>query len=224
MKNIILTKLTLLIILLTVAHPLYAVKIKCWTDENGNLACGDFVPPNYSQKGFIVFNELGIKIKDVERAPTLEEIAKLEAVKQKKLKQEEQRKKDEELLALFSTERDINRSRTAALSSIDGKLQSLQSILDALKGNLDELSISYERSQNNVEVSPEQLEAIQRNIDRVKKRIENNETTLQDKLKEREEINREYDGYLERYRDIMQRRSGVQINPVQKNSVKPTKF
>lgn len=213
MKNIFLTKFALFVILLTIAHPLYAVKIKCWADENGNRSCGDFVPPKYSQKGFVVFNELGIKIKEVERAPTQEEIAKLEAVKQKKLKEEEQHKKDEALLALFSTERDIEMARTATLSSIDGKLQSLQSILDALKGNLDELSISYERSQNNAEVSPEQLEAIQRNIDRVKKRIENNEGTLQDKLREREEINQEYDGYLERYRDIMLRRRGGQIKP-----------
>jgi len=204
--KIILKKLLFVFILLPLTQPLYA-NIQCWTDENGNRACGDFIPPQYSQAGFSVYTPEGIKIKEIDRAPSADEIAAKERQKEKELQHQEQRKKDEALLALFSTERDIELARAGALSSIDGQLQSLQTILDGIKGNLEDLLLSYERSQDNESVTKNQLEAIQRNIARVKKRIADNEATLQNKLKERETINKEYDDYVQRYRDIMQRRS-----------------
>ena len=204
-------KLLFVFILLPLTQPVSAKNIQCWTDENGNRACGDFIPPQYSQGGFSVYSEEGIKIKEIERAPTREEIAAEEQEKEQERQREKQRKKDEALLALFSTERDIELARVAALSSIDGQLQSLQTILDGIKGNLEDLLLSYERSQNNEAVTKSQLEAIQRNIERVKKQIADNEATLQSKLKEREDINKEYDDYVERYRDIMQRRSKTPI-------------
>ena len=208
--KILLKTLFFVFILLPLTQPLYA-NIQCWTDENGNYACGDFIPPQYSQGGFSVYTLKGIKIKEIDRAPTAEEIAAIDILKVKEILRQEQGKKDQELLALFSTERDIELARAGALSSIDGQLQSLQTILDGIKGNLEDLLLSYERSQNNESVSKSQLEAIQRNIERVKKRITDNESTLQNKLKERGDINKEYDGYVQRYRDIMRRRSGVPI-------------
>ncbi|EDN69662.1 conserved hypothetical protein, secreted [Beggiatoa sp. PS] len=207
--KIILKKLLFVFILLPLTQPLSAGNIQCWTDENGNRACGDFIPPQYSQGGFSVYTPKGIKIKEINRAPSADEIAAKERQKEKELQHQEQRKKDEALLALFGTERDIELARAGALSSIDGQLQSLQTILDGIKGNLEDLLLSYERSQDNESVTKNQLEAIQRNIDRVKKRIADNEATLQNKLKERETINKEYDDYVQRYRDIMQRRSQI---------------
>ena len=204
--KIILKKFLFVFILLPLTQPLYA-NIQCWTDENGNRACGDSVPPQHSQGGFSVYTSEGIKIKEIDRAPSKEEIAAKERQKEKELQHQEQRKKDEALVALFSTERDIELARAGALSSIDGQLQSLQTILDGIKSNREDLLLSYERSQDNESVTKSQLEAIQRNIARVKKRIADNEATLQNKLKERETINKEYDDYVQRYRDIMQRRS-----------------
>jgi chromosome segregation ATPase len=209
--KIILKKLLFVFILLALTQPLSAGNIQCWTDENGNRACADSVPPQHSQGGFIVYNDEGIKIKEIERAPSKEEIAAKERQKDEERQRQEQRKKDDALLALFSTERDIELARAGVLSSIDGQLQSLQTILDGIKGNLEDLLLSYERSQNNESVSQSQLEAIQRNIERVKKRIADNEATLQNKLKEREKINLEYDDYVQRYREIMRRRSRTPI-------------
>jgi chromosome segregation ATPase len=200
-------KLFFVFSLLLLTQPLSAGNIQCWTDENGNRACGDFIPPQYSQGGFSIYSEKGIKIKDIERAPSKEEIEKKEREKELERQRQKQRKKDDELLALFSTERDIELARVAALSSIDGQLQSLQTILDGIKGNLEDLLLSYERSQNNEAVTKSQLEAIQRNIERVKRQIADNDATLQNKLKERADISKEYDDYVERYRDIMRRRT-----------------
>ena len=67
---------------------------------------------------------------------------------------------------------------------------------------MEDLLLSYERSQSNE--SKSQLKTIQRNIEDVKKRIAENEATLQNKLKERKDINKEYDSYVQQYQNIIQ--------------------
>ena len=199
----ILKKLLFAFILLSLTQRLYAADIKyCWNDENDNLACGDLVPPKDSQGGYCLYKN-GRQIDCVERAPTPEEILEREIQKKIKYQCEKQRKQDEELLAQFSSERDIELERANKLSSIDRVLQFDQNVFNALKSNLEDLLLSYERSQNHEVVTKNQLKVIQKNIENKKQRITENEASLQNKLKEREEINKEYDGYVQRYQDIM---------------------
>ena len=121
-------------------------------------------------------------------------------------------------MALFSRERDIENRRIALLNSIDGQIQPIQSILEGLRGNLEDLKESYNRSKDNQDVSESQVNTIRRNIDSVKKRIIDTEDTLRNKLDEKIEINIAYDTYLQRFLEITLRR-------MQRNaSVSPTKL
>ncbi len=209
MKKLFLTKLVLLFTFMV--SPLFAYD--CWETEDGTTECGDFIPPQYSQDGFVEYDKEGNKTKDVKRAPTPEEIAELERQKEEELRKQEQLKKDRELLSLFSTEKGIESARTAELSTIEGQVQSIHTILEGLKGNLIAQEESFQFSAEAAaksEITQSQLDTIQRNIDSAKKRITDLETTLQGKAIEQNKINQKYDNYVYRFRDV-QIRSEVVI-------------
>ncbi len=205
MNNFSLNKLILLSILCLMAQPLYAAKVfRCWVNEDNINECGDYVPQKYTQKGFTEYDEMGNKIKDVEPAPTAEEIAKREKEERAKREREEQANRDRAFLDIFTSKRDIELARKGVLTSIDGQLQSIETILNGLKRNLADLEESYEKSKV-LKASKSQLKTIQDNIDGVKKRIVDTEDTLQKLRADREKTNREYDAHLKRYEEIRNR-------------------
>ncbi|KHD08832.1 hypothetical protein PN36_23235 [Candidatus Thiomargarita nelsonii] len=207
MKNIFTNKLTLFFIFCLIAQPLYAKRIRCWTNDEGVFQCANYVPQQYSQLGFTEYDGSGRKIKDIKAAPTSEEIAERERQEEQERRDKEQFNKDRAFLDIFSNEREIETARQAGLKAIDGQLRSLEAIIEGLKGNVKAMENSYERSQA-LNASKRQLRTIQRDIDSVKKRIEDTKDTLQKMLMERDDTNKEYDAYIQRYRDIKRRRRG----------------
>ena len=207
-------------IILLMAFPVQAKKdniLYCWLNDDEVRECGNYVSPLYSQKGFWKCRRGG-ECEYVNPAPTADELAAIKQEKEEERKHQEQQESDDALLGLFSRERDIENRRTALLSSIDGQIQPIQSILEGLRGNLEDLKESYNRSKDNQDVSESQVNTIRRNIDSVKKRIIDTEDTLRNKLDEKIEINIEYDTYLQRFLEITLRR-------MQRNaSVSPTKL
>ncbi len=181
----------------------------CWKNNADIRECGDSIPPQYSQGGFERCE--GGSCEYVSPAPTQEEIAEIQRQKELEIERKQQEKKDQALLAFFSSENDIEEARSALLNTIQGQIQSIQTILDGLKANLHDLEKSYELSKKNSDVSEQQLSAIQRNIDSIKKRIEDTQETLQSKQDEKNKINSEYDAYKQHFLDI-QRRRGLSKN------------
>jgi archaellum component FlaC len=206
MKNFYVGKLVLFFAVLFFVSALQAGKNwhYCWDNEEGVRECGDYIPSQYSQKGFFRCR-IGSECEYVKPAPTPEEIAEIARKKEEERKRKLQEKKDRALLALFATEDDIENARKAVLETINGQIQSLQTIINGLKGNLENLKKSYEFSKKNPDVSKEQLSSIQRNIASVKKRLQKNEETLQDKRHEKDGTNKKYDKYLQQFRNIQRR-------------------
>ncbi len=124
------------------------------------------------------------------------------------MRKQEQLRKDRDLLSLFSTEKGIESARTAELSTIEGQVQSIHTILEGLKGNLIAQEESFQLSAEAAaksEITQSQLDTIQRNIGSARKRITDLEITLQNKATERNEINKKYDDYMQRFRDVQTR-------------------
>lgn len=178
----------------------------CWKNYASERECGDTVPPQYSQSGFEKCQSG--RCQYVPPAPTAEEIAEIQRQKELEIQRQQQEKVDQALLALFSSESDIEDARAGLLNTIEGQIQSIQTILDGLKANHSDLEKSYELSQKNSDISKQQLSAIQRNIDGIQKRIEDTEETLQSKRDEKDKINSEYDAQVQQFQDI-QRRRGI---------------
>jgi len=207
MKNIFTNKLALFFILCLIAQPLYANKIRCWTNDEGVFECGNYIPQEYSQKGFSEYDESGRKIKDIKPAASPEEIAERERQQEQERQHQEQLKKDRAFLDIFPNERDIETARQAELRAIDSEIRSLEAIIEGLKRNVKAMENSYERSKA-LNASKRQLTTIQGNIDSVKKRIKDTEDTLQQTQIKRDKTNQKYDGHIQRYRDIKRRRRG----------------
>jgi DNA repair exonuclease SbcCD ATPase subunit len=206
MKNVDLNKLALFPILLLMSTPLQAsTNYYCWKNVEDVQECGNYVPAQYSQKGFWQRLKSGTW-EYIDPAPSAEEIAELERQKEKRRRIEAQRKEDDALRELFSTERDIEESRDGILDSIAAQIRPIETTLNVLKENLKDLEKSKELSENNTNVSDSQRKAIQRDIDRVTKRIQDNEAQLQNKRQEENAVNEKYDTYIERFRNIKKRR------------------
>ena len=196
-------------LLLFFAHPLFAGgNIYCWVNDDNVRECANYIPQQYSQHGFVEYDSKANKINTVKPALTSLEIAKIRRKELDKLRLAEQRKKDEKLLVLFSSESDIEASRKSEISTIDGQIQSIESILGGLKRNLSALQESYDQSKNHptLQNKPRQLRAIQKNIDSVKRRVEDTEDTLNKMRAERVKANRKYDVYIKHYEEIQERR------------------
>ena len=202
MKNFSVKKPILFLILLLTPFPCFAGKIQCWVNADGITECGNYIPPQYSQRGFTEYNKQGRKSKEVERAPTPEELAERQRQKEQQLQRQWQEEQDRALRAIFSTETDIEQGRAAVLSTIDGQIQSQQTIINGLEGNFDDIKRNYDLSKKNPDVSKKQLSAIRRNLADVEKRIKEHRKILQDKQDERTETQLKYDTDLQRYLDI----------------------
>jgi len=200
-----LSKLAFLLVL--IAHPLYAARnIICWETEDNVRECANYIPQKYSQHGFVEYDSDGNRINTVEPALTSEEVAAMRREQFDKKRRKEQRKNDEKLLEIFSSESDIESSRKSELSTIDGQIQSIESILGGLQRNLNALQESYNLSKNHPAVSKRQVRTIQHNIDSVKKRVEDTKDTLKQMRQERVKTNGKYDVYVKHYQEIQERR------------------
>ena len=64
-----------LIVLMLAVPAVHAGKLACWTDDKGQKACGDRVPPQYAKKERQVLDGHGRVIQTQSREKTPEEIA-----------------------------------------------------------------------------------------------------------------------------------------------------
>ncbi len=106
-----------------------------WTAPNGDLHYSDNMPSSQAERGYDLINPLtGDVLKHFDRAKTPQEIAAEAAAKQARIAaikaQEEQARKDQALLDLYSSTDDLIRARKQRLVELDALINQAQ---DALK-------------------------------------------------------------------------------------------
>jgi hypothetical protein len=194
------------------ASPLWAQEIRCWTNEDGMTQCGNAVPSEYSQKEHAQFNDQAIRIKEFERAKTEEELAEerrqarlaVEAEKAREVKLAE----DQKLLDLFGNEDDIKTTLDARLNNTDLAIERIRTFISNTEKNLADLRNSLE-VESSRHLTEDQKIQIRRDISDVSRRIEKQKEILTAKLREKEDLRREFEGYLTRYREIMADRAAT---------------
>ncbi len=113
--------LLLAVVSLGVAAPA-AAEIVCWTDENGNRACGDRVPPQYVKKEREVYDSSGRLIRREQREMTAEEKAALQAEQARAARELEQARYDRFLIQTYETVDDLIRAKEDRLAMIDARI------------------------------------------------------------------------------------------------------
>jgi hypothetical protein len=216
------------ILLLCFFTPLTNVQAyQCWTDENGNTACGDTVPPQHSQKGFKELNPQGALVDQVGRAKTAEEIAAEKRVAQQKVKDEEEQKnretEEQKLLMQFSSENDIAVQRDQQLTTIDTGISITESQINSLRKNLTDMEKTLDEMDVHKILNKQQRETQRartaENIEAIKHNMKYLQENLDSKHKERDKVQEEFDEYLVRYKDIMSRRR--KMIPEEETAVTP---
>lgn len=101
-------------------------KLVCWTDEHGQRACGDRVPPQYAKQERQVINERGQVVETRPRQLTAEEAAAAEARRkadaEAKKRAEEQAAYDRFLIQTYGSVEELEGVRDARIATLQGRL------------------------------------------------------------------------------------------------------
>ncbi len=189
---------------LIVTFPLTAsAKLYRWVDEQGNVHYTDQIPPEQAKQGRSEFNKEGVEVERVEAAKTEEELAKerelerLRAEQQKLI--EQQKEADKALLRTYRSEDDLIMARDGKLTAIDVQIKLARNNIETQKSHLADLQQqAAEQERKGEKVS-------QATLDRIKKLrngLKQNYDLILRKKQEQEEILKEFQNKLERYRAL----------------------
>lgn len=197
-----------LLVLLALAGPTNIMaaeeaRMKCWVNHEGIRECGDMVPPEYIQQGYMEIDKEGI-VRDVkERAKTPEELAEarrlaaLEAAKRRQ--KEKQQTRDRVLLQTFSSVSDIERARDVRITALEAaiNLSGIRNENIRLKLN-DYIKRAADRERTGQAPTPALLE----DIEALREQIENNVRFIAEKRAEQEQIRQAHALDIERYKRL----------------------
>lgn len=174
-----------------------------WVDDKGEVHYGDSVPPEFSDIERKKISEQGRTIKTFEAAKTPEEIAEKKRLEVLKLEQqreaEAQTRKDNVLLATYSSEDDLLNTRDSRLASLEGLIQLTQRRIRSMNHRIKQLTedaADFERSGKPI---PEMLT---RQIENIRAQTLENESFIVAKKAEQDDIRMKFDKDIQRFRAL----------------------
>jgi Domain of unknown function (DUF4124) len=193
----------LLLTMLLAARSAFCERMYKWVDENGQVHYSNQLPPEAAQRKREVINDQGRTLK-VYQAPLTPE----EKIEEKRLAELGARKKelaekranhDRSLLATYTSEKDMYPVRDAKISAIESLIKVTNSRISSMENRLLELTeeaASYERSGKQPPVS------LLSRISNLRKQIERNKEFVEDKKREIEDINLQFESDIRRYSEL----------------------
>lgn len=179
--------------------------IKCWVNESGVKECGSAIPPQFASQGHQEINTKGEVVKQVGHEKSAEERKALVEKEQQALemqkKAKEQESQDRKLLDLYPSESDIEAAK-------NGKLESIKASVDVTQKQLDFYLLSLkeaEKTSSLPDLKKEERPKLEAHIATLKEQINKFQQAIDAKKKESEAAVKEYDDYLQRYREIKRR-------------------
>jgi len=203
-------RLALLCTTLVFAFTVFAAegqKLYKWVDEDGNIHYSDTLPPHLVEQEHKILNDRGMTVDNVERAKTDEELAsEREAVRQaeqqahdEELIKAEQARRDRILLSIYANEEDLFRARDHKLAAIDSTIDVTHSNIRTQEASLDNFMKEAADIERRGEVVSPQIETA---INNLRLQIGENEAFVERKRDEKDDITAEYEGDLERFREL----------------------
>ena len=197
-----------LLVLLALAGPTNIMaaggaRMKCWTNHEGVRECGDMVPPEYIQQGYMEIDKEGI-VRDVkERAKTPEELAEarrlaaLEAAKRRQ--KEKQQTRDRVLLQTFSSVSDIERARDDRVSALEAAIKMAGVRSENIRLKLNDY---IKRAADSQRMGKTPAPALLEDIEALRGQIENNVRFIAEQRIEQEQIRQAHALDIERYKRL----------------------
>ena len=195
-------------LLILMISALFAVSAQAglyrWVDENGAVHYGDKVPAKYLKQEHQELNEQGTTVKKHDRAMTAEEKAekKRQEAERKRLENEKraQALRDRVLTDTYTTERDLVAAKDARLDAIDSQLQLSKELIKNTQEKVEKTEQLIESLKASGKMVPESTYA---KLEREKLALATQKGVQQGHQIKREEVIVQFDGYIERFRELM---------------------
>jgi len=168
-----------------------------YVDENGNVVITQALPPKMAKRGYQIVTAKGEVLRVVKPALSDEEFA---ALKAKELQAKLQQAADKELLVRFRSVEEIEEALTRRKNDITYRKNVHEANIAAFQDQLAEYneraSIEYERKQMDVP------ETIIKSARELEGDIADRRARLAILMKQLEEIELEYQGYIKRFNEL----------------------
>ena len=195
-------------LLILIISALFAVSAQAglyrWVDENGAVHYGDKVPAKYLKQEHQELNEQGTTVKKHDRAMTAEEKAEKnrQEAERKRLENEKraQALRDRVLTDTYTTERDLVAAKDARLDAIDSQLQLSKELIKNTQEKVEKTARLIESLKASGKMVPESTYA---KLEREKLALATQKGVQQGHQIKREEVIVQFDGYIERFRELM---------------------
>lgn len=163
-------------------------RLVCWTDNVGNRACGDSVPPQYADREKKILDQSGRVVKVIPGALTDEQRAEKEAQAQRdavlQREADKQAAYDRALTATYSAPQDIATLRDDRLATIDTQIDLSESAM-----RRDAVSLAELRSRlPDPESGQKPGVALVKNIELFEQTIAENQRALTELRRKREDL------------------------------------
>ena len=180
----------------------------CYTNDAGRLICGDSVRPEDSRFDRVILNQQGIVIRQEQGEITVEEQAAIDEAK--RIEEErlrtiaEQQRYDQMLLDAFLSDEDIASLRDRRLEQLDSQIRIIEILLRNLYSREEELN---SRAQRYAPYSEDEAAApvpdnLALDMQRTQANIDLREKMLNDIREDQEEIKRDFQRDIDRFREL----------------------
>jgi hypothetical protein len=181
-------------------------RIKKCQDARGKWHYGDTAAEECARSKVIELSEQGVKRKVIEAPPTEEELkrraAEREVLAREKEKAEAQRRRDEMLLSSYGHEDDIVYARDRKLAVIEANIKATEETVKQLRAALERMQA--QKAAGGKGAGGELDQSIARTL----AQIERHEAVIAAKRREQEEIRKQYEEDLKRYRELKSQAAG----------------
>lgn len=196
--------LSLLTIMLFLTQPGWAQLYK-WVDEKGKVHYGDRIPPEYANRGSTELNQKGVPIRKTAPAMTAEQRKAIEDDKERQklasVKEAEQKRKDEALLAIYMNEQEIEQAKQRNLSTIE-------SVIKGSENRIAEL----QRRRQDIEAQKPIPTYLQKELTTSESEINILRELVEQKKKEAALLTAKYENDKQRFQEIKGRKAEAQAS------------
>ena len=198
--------------------PVSGKRVQCWTDDQGQRACGDSIPPQYAKQQREIFDAQG-RIREIKpREKTAAEIAAEEQAARDKaeaaLQAQKRRDYDRFLLGTYNRDKDIERARDERLAILDGRSKLIEK---ALSDNDRAIAQQQARVDNAGKDGKQPSTALTRKLEDLKQTREANQRSLSELAAEKQKTTDKYAADLARFRELR----GEPAAPAEASDSKP---
>ena len=178
-------------------------RVKCWVNNDGVRECGNRIPPEYAQKEHSELGKGGLIRKKNEGAKSNKELKEAELLEKNQAKQKEiiakERMQDEMLLARFTSINEIE-------EALDERISALDSVIELTKTRNEKIEIDLNKRIQTVsdanKTGNTYPESLIKNIESLKRQLSNNNSFMEERYAEREDIKIAHELDIRRFKKL----------------------